>query len=286
MWENIPVWSLNYEVVYYIFFIVISGFRLNIKLLFIISFITPLGLLLLSNGHINQHVLEYFIFFCFWISGAVIADRYRSIDWQETNFVLLMSCVCAFISLEYFDILHTALNKALSFIGLYSVSITSNWDSTANIVKDLCSLPFCIIIIMLFIGAKSRFLIYGYYFLQALNALTLIYIYQHRHEQEIHKFIIPTLFFLASVLLLLWQNNQRLNFLLERFMQKGAAVGGISYGIYIIHFPILASFKSVHEFSGSGLTFSVRFILVIGFSILAAYLLEKKWQPLAVRFLR
>ena len=60
-------------------------------------------------------------------------------------------------------------------------------------------------------------------------------------------------------------------------------LGALSYGLYIIHYPILKLFGQAMLFSGHWYTYLARYVLFIGISLLAAYWLEKKLQPWARR---
>jgi peptidoglycan/LPS O-acetylase OafA/YrhL len=57
------------------------------------------------------------------------------------------------------------------------------------------------------------------------------------------------------------------------------AAGGISYAIYAIHLPILLLFRKTSEFSGNGLTFTVRLFIYFAIILAMSYLLEKIIQP-------
>ena len=189
-------------------------------------------------------------------------------------------------TLEYFDVPLTLLNKVVENIkGL--VPVRSN-DFVLNIrlIKDFTLLPFCFIVIALFTNYKTKLLVYTYYALQLINAATLIYLAHHWPSQLAKNYVIPSILFVCASMLLVFQDNTSLNTFFARIMKKGASLGGISYGIYIIHFPILSIFHKITFFSGSWFSYYARFFIFISITLCAAYVLEKVFQPYAVRKLR
>ena len=285
MWENNPVWSLDYEVGFYLLFIVLSGFKFNTKAIALSAFVMSFALVFLVGHEAISELVPYLVYLCFWVCGAIIAQTCAEADFTKMNPALLVSSVFAFASLEYFNILHTVLNRMFALLKPYSVLSNTDWGLNTDMIRDFSLLPFCLIIILLFAGVKKWYTIYGYYLLQAINALTLIHVFQSRHQPSIDIFLIPGICFALSVILIFCQKNQKINWLLEEFMRKGAGVGSISYGIYIVHFPILSLFQKMTLCSGTGIDFLGRFVLFVALTLAAAYFLEKKLQPFAVRFL-
>jgi peptidoglycan/LPS O-acetylase OafA/YrhL len=69
-------------------------------------------------------------------------------------------------------------------------------------------------------------------------------------------------------------------------IKTGTWLGGISYAIYLVHFPLLVTFGKIHFFTGSVFSYIVRFILFLFILINAAYFLEKIYQPYIKKFIR
>jgi peptidoglycan/LPS O-acetylase OafA/YrhL len=70
---------------------------------------------------------------------------------------------------------------------------------------------------------------------------------------------------------------------LPQFM---VATGAISYSLYLIHWPVSVLIGRVPFFTGTTWSFVVRVLDVIIISVIASLVLEKVWQPFAVRQLR
>ena len=56
-------------------------------------------------------------------------------------------------------------------------------------------------------------------------------------------------------------------------------LGAISYGIYVIHFPISIMLSHITVFSGTILTYCIRLAVDLLLVLTAGYLLELKVQP-------
>ena len=63
-------------------------------------------------------------------------------------------------------------------------------------------------------------------------------------------------------------------------MRKLAQVGSVSYGLYIVHVPLLYLMHQLApSFSGTALTYGLRLAVFVAAALGMAYWLEKKLQP-------
>lgn len=283
MWENNPIWSLSFEVVFYLAFVLLSFTRINSTLATILTFSIPLILLLAFNCPGGNALSIYSGFGCFWLAGVAISTRYRHAEAKAVNYPLLLSSVLALVSSAHFNILQPLFIRVIAAIQPHSHVTNANWPTRISSPNEFVFLPLCLFVILFFVGAKNNLLKYGYYLLLALNSLILANVFWQGFEPAIYSSIIPALLFITSVGLLFFQTAASLNSLLERVMRWASVLGKISYGIYIIHFPILIIFSKMHVASGTALTFGVRLILFVAVTLGIAYWLERKMQPFLVR---
>ena len=69
-------------------------------------------------------------------------------------------------------------------------------------------------------------------------------------------------------------------FVSAKAMRLLAIVGSFSYGLYIVHAPLLYLFHRIlPSFSGTPVTYTIRLIVFVATSLGAAWWLEKKLQP-------
>lgn len=62
---------------------------------------------------------------------------------------------------------------------------------------------------------------------------------------------------------------------------RGVYIDSISYGIYLIHFPVIVLLHRITFFANSGITLLLRFALFVPLVIWLGHILEKKFQPWA-----
>ncbi|MBO0357614.1 acyltransferase [Hymenobacter sp. BT186] len=279
MMENAPAWSLHYEVLYYILFISVSYFRLNPLLLAISSFVIGF-----SNAYLYPRVggvplLSAYAFgFTFWLTGLTLA-KYMKRPAGSTSWSLMLSLLLLLFSLEKFNIFSTILSKAS--IKLFGSELFFKspvpWYQAAVAFQDFAFLPFCIIVMAVFASKDFRYLKYVTAVVILVPMLTFYSFYKHYTTQNNAALVIPCICYILSVLVYLFR--EKLDNFSGKIINRLIVTGGISYGLYIIHFPVFYFFNQIQEFSGSLLTFVIRLFLYLLIVVGLAYLLEKKLQP-------
>jgi peptidoglycan/LPS O-acetylase OafA/YrhL len=270
IWENNPLWSLNSEVLYYLLFIPISYFKISPKWAFLISL--SIGITC-AKFFTLPLLTTYCLGFVFWTSGLWLAQSIRFTKQYVSNWSLA-ALLFLFLGYPY-------LNPFI--LGLYVLGTKFNFTfSYSDIsVNDLMQLPFCFYIISRFTNrtTANNKRIMGYF----IASSYLYYFYICIRYGFSHKFaivmIMPISFFAIGTLLLVisyFRSKSNNESLLPNFLLK---IGSISYGIYVIHFPISNALSRITIFSGSALTFWVRLLIDIILVLIASYLLEMKIQP-------
>lgn len=266
-----PAWSLHFEVLFYLLFIPLSFFRLNAVVATLASTVLGVVAYLLGGGIIAL----YAIGFAYWLCGVVLARHCQRS--APTSFATMVSMLLLLVSLEKFNILTTVFYKIAGIV------LGSGVDLTKGILNpiDFTYLPYCLLIVLVF--ASKDFAFRKYYlpvllFLPAYNFLYILRIPTALHEPTL---VLPVIFYGLAVLVYLFKKP--LETLSAALIKNLATTGAISYGLYIIHFPIIAIFTRIFWFSGTALTFSIRSVAYLFLCVAAAYFLEKRFQPLVKR---
>ena len=273
IWENNPLWSLNNEVLYYIAFIPLSYLRLNPKRVLLCAVLvgiicgTILPLPLLSS---------YSFGFVFWVSGLWLAQsNYFPKKYSSSG--LLFGLLCLFLGYGLLNPLTTA-----AIIIAAKVSINTGLPGSPSIqFSDLATLPFCFYVFLRFTNHTVK----GDTFILTAFILSAFAYYAHIahkygfHSSESLLLLLPiSIFTIGSLLLfisLLRPTSTKLILPSPALLKLGA----ISYGIYVIHFPISIMLSHIPYFTGSALSFSVRLIIHLLLVLGAGFLLELKIQP-------
>lgn len=142
---------------------------------------------------------------------------------------------------------------------------------------DFAYLPYAVVGVLVFTHHQFPFRQIILTLLFLVPSLTFIHLV--RYHATIYKtpWLLPTMSYVLALVLFLrplgWMET-----IGKKIMEGLIKIGSISYGLYIIHFPVLFVFQKVIFFSGSGHTYWARFAIFILVSVTVAYLLEKKFQ--------
>ncbi|MBD2724046.1 acyltransferase family protein [Hymenobacter armeniacus] len=282
--ENEPAWSLHYEVVFYLLFIPVSLWRAN-------AWPVAGGCVLL--GVVNQllwptnTLLTCYCFgLAFWLCGLGLSQRALPSRWASSQF--LVGMLLLLLSLHSFNIFETLLWKVAQLaVGdrLYYHYFPGAEQLRAVITfGDLAFLPVGALYILLFTNQDFPGRQYTLWALFGLPAATFLYLGQHHGQLNLAPYNLSSAFYVAAVALVAVP-SARIEAVAARAMQRLVKLGGISYGLYIVHFPIMTGLRRVEAFSGTGFTYGVRFALYLLLSLLLAYYLEKLLQPQMRRLL-
>lgn len=277
LYEIGMTWSLNYEVLFYLLFIPISIYGLKPAKILVISLIVALFFQYVIDF---QLISMYGYGFCFWILGLWLSQT----DWVSTvkpsRYILigLLFMMLAFSSLNLaHEIMHYTLH--LDYVhGAYS--------PTAIMFSDLSYLPIGLLMVTCFSDKQIRYswVLTAFVIIIPLMFFAFKIYSSYKHAVNYDSEIIAYVFYLiGTILLIIDKTKPKLDNENNSLPKLMIATGGISYGIYLIHFIIIILVGKVKYFYGTPLTFSVRIFIVIIFTILMGYLLEKVWQPLVMK---
>jgi peptidoglycan/LPS O-acetylase OafA/YrhL len=267
--ENNPGWSLNYEVLFYLLFIPLSFFRVNVLIATVV--VGGLGVFTAFQGQGYVLGSTYAIGLSFWLCGVILAKYFQRP--AKTSFALMVSMLFLLISLGRFNVIHTLLSRVIIMV------LGSDANSSSAMIKflDFTYLPYCLVMVLVFASKDFAYKKLILPILLLSPAYTLYYILHTPSALHDPSLLLPSMFYVLSVAIYLLQKP--LEYLGRIFIERLSATGAISYGLYMIHFPIIAVFARINLFSGTPITFSVRALLYLISCISTAWFLEKKFQP-------
>lgn len=274
-----PAWSLQYEVVLYLFFLPISFFQLPVGRVAVGCLLVGVLNMLLRPA--APLLSAYAFSFVFWGSGLTLARRAAQWPRRPSNPRLQLSILLLLLSFPAFspDWLLTVLLVRLCGHDLtYSRGLDMFESQLAP--HDLVYLPFAVLSVVLFTQRhvpQQRLLLPA---ALLVSGLSLVPIVTHWRANEHPEYRLSSGFYLAAV----GVYGLRVA-LLERFGQLLLAwlrrVGAFSYALYLVHFPLLYAFQRVTWFSGSALSYWGRLVSFLLLSCGAAAWLEQRFQPRA-----
>jgi len=277
--ENGPLWSLQYEILYYFVFIIFSFFDLDLfKSVKIIFTIVMLLFLLSLKMTIHPLVISVFIGFLFWITGAMLANQKNSQTWNISNSRILSIFILIFC-LQYFN----PYGPIIKILKIHLPDYTRYSEFQQMITYfDLYFFPLAILLILSLTHYYMKhykwllLFLYGFSFL-IMVMIPLSYSWQYFMEKQ---YIIPAVILLSSILL--WILNARFGEKIKNRMKSISSLSNISYAIYIVHSPLIYLWSNIH--TNSWTLFILKLTAFFAILFLVSYLLEMKFQPLVKQF--
>lgn len=273
--EFSPSWSLTYEVVFYLLFIPVSILRIPALLVIVICVAVGCADACLYPGH-GFALLPSFAFgAAFWFVGLAIA-QYQPV--KHTSYGLMLSCLFLIMAIGKLDAPVTAFYQVGVYLIHKDLSALPVENQPGSIAfRDFGYLPYCILVVLVFASKRLPFQQAIMTLLLLLPLPTFYYYRTHLPATEWATLTLPIIFYVLAVVLFLLQKQTAK--LCEQCIKKLIPTGSISYGVYIIHFPLLYLFARIAPLTGSPLTFLLRLVVFLLLAVGGAYLLEKQFQP-------
>jgi peptidoglycan/LPS O-acetylase OafA/YrhL len=276
--ENAPAWSLHYEVLCYLLFIPVSLLRLNRLLVVGGSLVAAL----LCFHWLPMHALpaSYAFGFTFWAGGLALAHYTGRLPRLPISYAFLLSILLLLGSLNDFNYLEVIERKILlALIGtdwLYQPSL--DVFTTAMSPHDLAYLPYALVTILVFTHRSFAFRKPLLVLLFLLPALTFFGLYRHRATLDLRPYVVSGTSYCAALGLFFSKSPifERIGRLIMLGLRKA---GGLSYALYIIHYPLIIILKNHALLGTATLPYGVQALLFTLLAVGCAYVLEKKFQP-------
>ncbi|RZK38665.1 MAG: acyltransferase, partial [Hymenobacter sp.] len=255
LYANQPLWSLSYEVTYYLLFLLLSAYQWQPVTIAIIC-----ALIGICNKFVPGFppvVTSYSYGACFWLLGLFMSKLPRRNQPVQFGvllaFILLMLCYDR-LDIFYRSLIHVNMN--------FTEQEVHSFFQRAITFADFSLLLFCWPLLLRFTNRYSTGILWlerlifcspGIYLIGQLIARRGHYI---EFFEPLTGFIV---LYICSMIVYLSQTYW--SKFSEYLLNKAVPLGSISYGVYIIHFPILLLFQRVGVVSGSLLTFVLRLFL-------------------------
>ncbi len=279
--EDGPLWSLNYELIYYFVFIFFSFYNISmVKTVKVLAVTVALFFIFFHNVAVYPLVLSYLIGFLFWATGAMIAEIKTFPRWEISSsriiaVFILMFCLQPFN--PYGPVLKV-LHLPMADYSAYS------WYQKSISWTDLYYYPLTIILILSLTHAYTKYHRYVIWFIYTSAIFRMAMIFKVYNLDFIIKehYVVPGVILLGS--LALWVSDFNVNARLKNVFNSASRLGGISYGVYMVHMPIMYFFGRTA--ASSWTMFLLKLLCYAVTLLFVSWLLEEKFQMWVKRMLR
>lgn len=264
LFENGAVWSMNYEVFFYILFIILSFFRIEKHTLFLTGASIFTGLAILVSKTDAQVFLSYCFAIPFWLVGLYGAGRkFDNADYPTSFFAALAILVFCYPQLSLADTLLKRLHINLSEFDnmLYRVKLS-----------DLQFIPLCFLLVCSFNNKRIPWLKTMLAIIYSLAFIRLIQLSYNNSGSPSNYFAGVLLVISALLILFPFRAN------ISIFRKAIVTIGNISYPTYLIHYPLMIIFIRCVPFSGTLTTFTARLVLYFIVLLSFSYTLGNYYQ--------
>ncbi len=281
MIENGPAWSLNYELIYYFVFIFFSYYNISmVKTVKVLAVALALMFVFFHNVEIYPLMISYLIGFLFWATGAMIAEIKTWGEWRISSSRVIAAFILMFCLQQFnpYGPILKVLHIPVTDYSAYS------WYQQSISWTDLYYYPLTILLILALTHSFSKNYIYLVWFIYVSSILRLVMLFKTYSLEFIIRehYVVPAVILVSS--LVLWVFNFEINAGVKKLFKSASSLGAISYGVYMIHMPIIYFFGRAE--AGSWPMFVLKLTGYAAVLIGTAYLLELKFQPYIKKILR
>lgn len=273
-----PSWSLSYEIFFYLLFIPISYFRLNPVVIAVAMVVLGIMAAYFFPDVARGLVPTFAFGFTFWLCGLALA-KYSRPNESSTSYAAMLSMVFLFLTLGALDAAPALLHHAQLLLFGKDLTVVPPGQDAYLVFRDFAFLPYCAVMVAVFAGIRLKYRTAVIAFMTLIPAVSFLHYLKDADKNPLITLFFIGLFYGLSLVFFLFP--ARLEAVSKRAIKKMVPLGSISYGLYIVHFPLLTLILSYQGFSGSGFTYFVRLVVFFLLTLVASYFLEKVYQPWA-----
>lgn len=261
---NFPIWSLSYEIPYYLLYPLLhKGIKkYGINKIFVFSLIVSFLMCFFQFFDIPNHVANIMKLYWVWVAGVFIADliitgKKIKTTYFTSGLIILLGLI---FTIEKISLLREWLVAGLFFlifISFFSQSLLlTSKEKIKNIVIGLIGVFCCYL--LTYQDALIYHPVFVRYLLMVFILLLIIFVF------------VP------------FSSIQKI---IRNFLRPFINFGSYSYAIYILHWPIMVFFKNKFEVQiHQNPIYMVLIILLVTIIVWgSSWLLEIKMQPIIAR---
>ena len=262
---NQAVWSLNYEILYYLLFLILWWMRPSIALLFLSCF--AVSLLGWVNASFPQFISGYASGWLFWLSGLWLAWRVNP-DLERSQSFPIISYILLFYATH-----HLLLGKII----LYGINLNKNTSLSFVNLADLAVLPIGLVIVAKITKRHFSGICWMTLFSFAMPLAVLLGLLLTGRLFENTNWMVSAVFAIASLIFFRFES-------FKNILHYIAPLGSISYAFYLLHLPIIYLVRDHFFLQGTAGSFWLRFAIWFLLTIIASVWLELYFQPVVRRW--